>query len=149
MRRKILQDFANVLCQRFIDLPNGHDLAAFVHLGSGSYTLDILSGNCTRDGLPIPSLRMCNEYREWLLEQQTKHGVPPGILGVSMRITVSISDERTKTSYGHVFPSAHFEFDCHSEIQTDEKIYSGHKHGSKTWGLPSSRVEQDQDPQTH
>jgi hypothetical protein len=141
MRRKILQDFANVLCQRFIDLPNGYDLASFAQLGSGHYDLDILSGSCTREGLPIPSLKMCDEYRQWLLEQQSKQGVPPGILRVSMRIDVSISEKSVKTSYGHVFPSALFDFDCHSEIQTDEKAYSGHKQGSKKWGLPSYREE--------
>jgi hypothetical protein len=143
MQRKILQDFANVLCQRFIDLPNGDDLAAFAHLGSGSYELDILNGNCKRDGLEIPPLKMCAEYREWLLEQQKKRGVPPGILRVNMRIIASILDKTTHSSYGHVFPSAHFDFACHSEIQTDEKTYLGNKHGSKTWGLPASKADQE------
>jgi|SRR5215813_4453926 len=149
MRRKTLQDFANVLCQRFIDLPNGDDLASLAHLGSGTYDLDILNGGCTREGVPIPSLKMCDEYREWLSEQEGKRGIPPGILRVNIRIRVSISDQRVKTSYGHVFPSAHFDFDCRSEIQTDEKTYSGHKQGSKTWGLPASRNEQDQETQRH
>ena len=46
MRRKVIQDFANVFCQRFIDLPSGHDLATFAYLGSGSASLNILSGEC-------------------------------------------------------------------------------------------------------
>src|SRR5215471_10204721 len=141
MRRKVLQDFATALCQKFIDLPNGDDLASFVEFGSGTYDLDILNGDSTHNGRPIAPLRICGEYREWLLNQQTKHGVPPGILRVGMRISALISDIRAKTSYGHVFRSAHFNFECHSEIQTDEKTYSGHKRGAKIWGLPATRVD--------
>jgi len=44
LRRKILQDLANVFCQRFVDLPAGYDLAAFGRHGSGLYQTDILSG---------------------------------------------------------------------------------------------------------
>jgi hypothetical protein len=31
MRRKVLQDFANLFCQRTIDLPSEYDLASFAH----------------------------------------------------------------------------------------------------------------------
>jgi hypothetical protein len=40
MRRKVLQDFANVFCQRLIDLPEGYDLASFAHHGSGKIQLE-------------------------------------------------------------------------------------------------------------
>jgi len=43
MRRKVLQDFANVFCQRIIDLPEGYDLASFAHYGSGKYSLNVLT----------------------------------------------------------------------------------------------------------
>ena len=56
MRRKILQDFANVLCQQFIDLGSGGDVATFVALGSGEYALDLINGECSHDGVPIPEL---------------------------------------------------------------------------------------------
>jgi hypothetical protein len=44
MRRKVIQDFVNVFCQRVIDLPEGYDLASFAHYGSGQYRLSILTG---------------------------------------------------------------------------------------------------------
>jgi hypothetical protein len=135
MRRKILQDFANVFCQRFIDLLSGYDLATFVHLGSGFYLSDILTGNCTRNGAPIPPLTTCKEYREWLQVQLSKRHIPLEGLQVSMRINVLISDVKVSTSFGHVFASAFFECNCHSQIRTDEKMYVGHSRGAKAWGF--------------
>jgi hypothetical protein len=135
MRRKVLQDFANVFCQRFIDLPSGYDLATFVHLGSGFYFLDILTGNCSRDGIQIPPLMTCKEYREWLQTQLNKRNIPLEVLRVSMRIKVLVSEVKVKTSFGHVFESASFECNCLCEIQTDEKTYVGNCRGAKAWGF--------------
>lgn len=104
MRRKVLQDFANVFCQRFIDLPSGYDLATFVHLGSGFYQLDILNGHCMRDGVSISSLMTCQEYRDWLQMQLAKRNIPLEALQVSMRIEVLISDVKVKTSSGTFLP---------------------------------------------
>jgi hypothetical protein len=121
MRRKVLQDFANVFCQKFIDLPSGYDLATFAHLGSGFYHLDILNGNCTRDGISIPSLETCKNYREWLQTQLSKRNIPLESLRVTMGINVLVSDVEIKTSFGHVFASAFFECNCRSELRTNEK----------------------------
>jgi len=135
MRRKVLQDFANLFPQWFIDLTSGYDVAAFVHYGSGSYQLDILTGQCTRDGIAIPSLATCRQYREWLEQHLKKHNVPPGLAHVRLSINVVVSEIQVKKSYGHVLASAHFDFDCHSEIATAEKTYCGHMRGAKTWGF--------------
>ncbi len=64
MRRKVIQDFANVFCQRVIDLPDGFDLAAFAHYGSGTYRANILTGECARNGEPLAQLHMCEVYRD-------------------------------------------------------------------------------------
>ena len=62
MRRKVIQDFANVFCQRLIDLPEGYDdlpegydLASFVHYASGKYRLSILTGECSHNELSFQS----------------------------------------------------------------------------------------------
>lgn len=135
MRRKVLQDFANVFCQRFVDLPSGYDLATFVHLGSGLYDLDIIGGNCTRDGISIPALVTCQEYAEWLHQQLNIRNIPIQGLQASMRINVLVSDVRVRTSFGHVFAQGFFECNCNSEIRTDEKAYVGHRRGAKAWGF--------------
>ena len=76
MRRKVIQDFANVFCQRVINLPDGYDLATFAHHGSGIYKANISTGECSHNGNPIPRLRLCDPYREWLRTQLGKHGIP-------------------------------------------------------------------------
>jgi hypothetical protein len=136
MRRKVLQDFANLFCQRIIDLPSGYDLASFAHYGSGTYMANILSGGCSIDGRRIPSLRVCDEYKEWLNVQLDKHGIQrDGIKEVSLQINVKVDTVNLKSSYGHQFADAHFSFDLQSEIRTDEKSYRGEMAGEKTWGF--------------
>jgi hypothetical protein len=106
LRRKILQDFANTFCQQFLDLGSGHDVATLVRLGSGSYSLDLLSGACTRDGTPIPELKVCREYRGWLQEQMMKHRVPAGVVQASFVVDVTVRRSAVKESFGHHSGSA-------------------------------------------
>ena len=124
-----------MFCQKFVDLPSGYDLATFVHLGSGFYLLDILHGHCSRNGLPIPPLTTCTEYRDWLQMQLTKCNIPLESLQINMGINVLVSDIKVSTSFGHVFASACFECKCRSEIRTDEKSYLGHYRGARKWGF--------------
>jgi hypothetical protein len=136
MRRKVIQDFVNVFCQRVIDLPEGYDLASFAHYGSGQYRLSILKGECSRNGSPIPRLQTCDVYREWLCAQLAKHGIEMGkIQEAILEIDVNVQEVKLRSSYGHRFAEAHFFFDCRSEIKTDEKTYVGHMAGDKEWGF--------------
>jgi hypothetical protein len=136
MRRKVIQDFANVFCQRVIDLPSGYDLASFAHYGSGKYTLSILTGECSHNGVPIPKLRTCDVYEEWLRTQLGKQGISQNeIQEARLEIDVVVQDVKVRSSYGNRFAEAHFSFDCHSEIRTDEKAYLGHMAGNKNWGF--------------
>jgi len=136
MRRKVLQDFANVFCQRVIDVPEGYDLAAFAHYGSGKYSLNILTGECRHNAGPISKLRTCDVYQEWLRTQFEKHGIDRNpIQEATMEIHVIVQEVNVRSSYGHRFADAHFSFDCHSKIRTDEKTYVGHMAGNKKWGF--------------
>jgi hypothetical protein len=135
MRRKVLQDFANVFCQRFVDLPDGHDLATFAHLGSGTYALDILNGACTRNGVPILQLKTCTQYRDWLEAQLVKHRVPSGLASARMTIHVTVSGIQVRRAYGHVQASATFAIDCSSDLTTDQKRYVGHFADTRVWGF--------------
>ncbi len=136
MRRKIIQHFANIFCQRFIQVPNGYDLATFVHLGSGLYTLDILNGDCTRNSTAIPKLSTCAEYKEWLTEQLNKHKILlSDIKTARLLISVVVSEIKIETSFGNIFASANFTFDCRSEIQTDEKSYKAELQNQEAWGF--------------
>lgn len=145
MRRKVFQDFANVFCQRFIDLPSGYDLAAFARHGSGIYLADILSGESSLDGKPIPRLRTCDDYKEWLFVQLDKRGIPHEAIRLAfLRIHVVVDKVRIRSSYGHQSADAQVSFDCQSEINTDEKSYAGRMGGIKngdSTGTTSSYME--------
>lgn len=136
MRRKVIQDFANVFCQRVIDLPDGYDLASFAHYGSGKYIANILTGECSRNGSPIPRLRICCVYDEWLRTQLEKHGIlHDEIQAATLEMNIVVRDVNLRSSFGHRFASAHFRFECQSEIRTDEKSYVGRMAGDKKWGF--------------
>ena len=134
MRRKVFQDFANVFCQEFIDLGSGHDVATFVARGTGTYAMNLLTGECMHDGASIPELKACREYRDWLAEQMTKRGVPPGLLSAVLAVRVVVRNGVVRESYGKRFGSADFEFDCRAELKTDEKVYVGQQAGTRSWG---------------
>jgi hypothetical protein len=133
MRRKVLQDFANTLSQRFVDLPSGFDLATFAQLGSGCYSLDLFTGVCTRDGESIAELKTCADGRGWLEAQLASHRVPSGLAGACMRVEVTVSDVGVKRSYGHVKAWATFALSCTTELSTDEKQYIGHEARTRAW----------------
>ena len=88
MRRKVLQDYANVFCQHFLDLGSGSDAATFARRGSGQYQLNILTGQCSKDGQLIPELKACSDFRGWLAKQLAKDWDAP-VSGSSRRVSVS------------------------------------------------------------
>jgi hypothetical protein len=136
MRRKVIQEFVNSFCQRVIDLPDGYDLASFAYYGSGTFNANILSGDCAHNGNPIPQLRLCTVFREWMRGQMDKHGIKSdGIREAVMQIKVEVTGVNLRRSFGHRFASAHFSFTCNSEIKTDEKSYVGKMQGEKDWGF--------------
>ena len=135
MRRKVLQHFANTPPQRLLDLPSGFDLARFVRLAAGSLEVDFLSGECRHNGDPIPPFDMCAEHRSWMDQAMQRHHIPKeALVRVAMNLDFVVSDLEVKQSFGNVFRSATFSFDCHSEVQTDQKTYVSHQKGEKLWG---------------
>ena len=134
MRRKVIQDFANVFCQRILQLPEGYDLASFAHYGSGTYELNVLTGECSFNGNSIPTLRTCVVFKEWLFLQLDKHSIAhDGIEAAGLRIEVTVSEISARQFYGQECASAHFTFGCESAIRTAEKTYTSTQVGEKTW----------------
>ena len=136
MRRKVIQEFVNSFCQRVIDLPDGHDLASFAHYGSGVYLANILTGKCSHNSTPIPQLKLCDIYQQWMNGQLDKRRIQrDGILSAVLQVKVEVNEVNLHTSFSHRFASAHFSFLCQCEITTDEKLYVGQMQGEKEWGF--------------
>jgi len=122
--------------QKFIDLPSGFDLARMVRLGSGTVSLNIHTGECRHNGELIETMETALQYREWIEREMVRHHVDvAGITGIDMTIEVKVSDVQARTSYGHLFASAVFSFDCCGQVRTEEKVYCGRQSGVKTWGF--------------
>src|ERR1700677_5025898 len=136
MRRKVIQKYVNFFCQKVIDLPAGYDIASFAHYCSRIYSADILTGSCSYNGNPIPQLRLCDEYRQWMKNQLDRHRIQEAeILEAAIQIKVKTKGLNTRALYGHRVASGHFFFECECVIETDEKSYLGQMRGEKEWGL--------------
>ena len=59
MRRKVLQDFANVCCQMFLTSMANYDRINFVLFGSGTVWMDFLNQRCTHNGIGVSPLHDC------------------------------------------------------------------------------------------
>jgi hypothetical protein len=140
MRRKVLQDFANTVCQNYLDLTCSADAAFFACYGSGTVTLDIFKGRCSLDGFDVVPLPSTVPIRDWLQKRLAAHNIAvESIVLAEMILRVVVLDFRFD-----MLPSIHtisFECDCHCEIRTDEKAYIASKSGFCRWGIFKSHYE--------
>jgi len=65
--------------------------------------------------------------------------VPPGVEAALLVVDMMVANVSVELSFGHLFGAADFEYECRSEIRTDERTYAGAMSGSKRWGfMPSA-----------
>jgi hypothetical protein len=134
MRRKVIQHFANMLPQRFLDLPDGFDLAILAQEKSGTAVFDFLQATASIDGVHQPEMRTSANYRAWLLGEAERHGIPAAeLLYASMNVAFDVTGIEIKQSFGHVSHSATFSFECVSEVRTAARSYGCRSSGSKAW----------------
>jgi hypothetical protein len=135
MHRKVIQHFANMLPQRFLDLPEGFDLAILAKERQGIVEFDFLQTTASIDGVPKPEMRTSASFGAWLLREAEAHGIPiEALLHASMNVAFEVTEIEVKESFGHVSHSATFSFECASELRTDERSYACRSSGSKAWG---------------
>ena len=136
MRRKVLQHFANMLPQRFLDLPSGFDLAVFANHQQGVALFNILNGEASIDGAPNVDLRTAGEYRVWLEREMVNHHIAQDeLLKAELGVSFVVENVQVKASYGHQFRSAQFSFHCESNLRTDEAAYECRRSDVKVWGF--------------
>jgi hypothetical protein len=134
MRRKVLQHFANTPPQRLLDLPSGFDLARFARLETGTLDIDYLEGTCRHNRMQVAAFDMCGEHRAWLDREVMRNRITKeGLAQVAMTVIFRVRDIKVERSYGVLFRSGIFCFDCRSEVRTDEKTYVSVQAGEKEW----------------
>jgi len=126
MRRKVLQDFANVFCQMFmgwrLGIPNNLDILET--LGTGVLTIDVRTGECRYNATTALNLPIVHELRAWFMEQLANHHIPADAIA-SAELTVAF---QVRVEHKKRVRNRYLAFHCRSRIATDEKEYIGEAH---------------------
>jgi hypothetical protein len=131
--RKVFQDFAHVLCQRFIEVPSNRDLVNLVIFGGGTLVLDITGRKATLNRWPIEPLPYSEDARGWLQTQMQKRNIPTDELVVAS-LAVEYAVELTRKP-NFPIPSAKFQFVCTGSITSPDRQYTAALRAEKEWGL--------------
>ena len=71
-----LEELARELCRIFLGWKLGADHDALLALEEGELSVDVLSGECSCNGDPIPPLGIAGELNDFLLRALERGGVP-------------------------------------------------------------------------
>ena len=133
MARKVFQDFAHVLCQRFIEVPSNRDLVNLVILGSGTLVLDITGRKAAWNRYPIEPLPYSEDARVWLQTQMQDRKIPGNELVEASLLIEYVVDFTRKLNAP--MPSAKFQFACTGSIASPDRQYTAALKAEKEWGL--------------
>jgi hypothetical protein len=122
MKRKVIQDFANICCQMFLTSLSNYDRINLALFGSGHIGIDFLEMRCKHNRLPISPLFYCAQFKSWLESQCKKHDVDLNkIKKAELVVRVELSLSRKE---GLGWLTSDMDLVCTSCIATDERKYT-------------------------
>ena len=119
MKPKQVQELANTLCHMASGWRLYNDYDRLGRLGDGVIRIDALSGGCTMEGKPIPSLLIAGELQSWFQEHVERLGIPPGFI---QSASVDFRWKASRTRRKEVFLSL---IRCDSTVETPDKTFFG------------------------
>jgi hypothetical protein len=129
----VFQDFAHVLCQRFVEVPSNRDLVNLAILGGGTLVLDIIGQKATCNRYPVDPLPYCDTARDWLFSQLQDRRIPINELsGASLAVEYSVNLSWVP---GVPYAKARFDFACTGSISSPDRQYTSVLKAQKDWGL--------------
>lgn len=129
MRRKIIQDFANTLCQMLVGWRMTEDFEVLAELPDGTLTIDALTGAGSHDVIGPLDLHIAGELQAWLLHRLGISGIP--VESISSAIVVArVRTDRVATVRKRVVS---FDFAVQSTISTGDHRYEGQLHETHHW----------------
>lgn len=138
MRRKVLQDVANTLCDMLVGWRMSEDLESLAVLPDGTLVFDVLLGTVAHSKKGELSLYIAGELSAWLKNRLKALNVPVEAL-VTVTVRAEFRTDRIKTDRKRIVS---FDWRCESIVATDEKTYVGrlvekHQwHTRKAWQSP-------------
>ena len=121
MRRKVLQDIANTVCQITVGWRFAEDYEKVAQLPDGTLDVDLLTEQTSHSDGSAPTLRITAEVSAWLRHRLLVHGIPLEALR-SARLSVTHTADRSSADKRRI-PS--LDFSCRSFIETAEGRYVG------------------------
>lgn len=77
MGHKVFQEYANCLCQMFVNSPSNVDLVDLAILGPGTLRLDLLGSRALHNDVPVEPIPFMDRWSDWL-RQRTRPVNPSG-----------------------------------------------------------------------
>jgi hypothetical protein len=121
MRRKVLQDIANTLCQMVVGWRMGDDYEHMAQLPDGTLSFDLLEEKASHSCGEYPKLWITGELSAWLKNRLAVERVESSKLAVA-KLEVTYKTDRIKTDRKKIIS---FDFECRSTLETDEAKYEG------------------------
>jgi hypothetical protein len=129
VRRKIIQDLANTLCQMLVGWRMSEDLEVLAALPDGTLSIDALSGSASHDIAGDLRLHIAGELTSWLAHRLSAHQIPLQAITVAT-VTASIRTDLLPTARNRIVS---FDFSVRSVIVTDERSYIGQLQEVHRW----------------
>jgi len=139
MGRKVFQDFAHVMCQKFIESPASNlDLVKLAVLGNGRLELNILSGKATHNGVTIKPLAFSESWLAWAKERMAASKIPENLLK-SAALTVEYQVKLSRKT-GPGWLCGQFKFACTSLVEAPDRSYTDAMNAEMMWDLSGAAM---------
>ena len=133
MGHKVFQDFAHVLCQKFVDLPSNRDLVNLAILGSGKLTLLVTEGRASHNGIAIQPLPYAELWLAWVKDRmRTLRIAETELTRAQLVADCRVELERQP---GTGFLCVKLALACEGTVSAPDRVYSATYQGEKRWGL--------------
>ncbi len=121
MRRKVLQDIANTLCQMMVGWRMGDDYELMAELPDGTLHFDLLNKTAAHSAGNSSALWITGELSAWLEHRLSVEKIDRNKM-VHATLEVRYATSRIRTNRKKIVS---FDFECRSSLQTDELEYCG------------------------
>ncbi len=129
MRRKVLQDIANTLCDMLVGWRMGDDLEVLSALPDGTLRFDVLNARVSHSVAGELKLQVADELAAWF-EHRLKELKIDRAAVLGAELVADFATDRIKTNRKRIVS---FDWKCYSRVTTDEKVYEGQLKEKHKW----------------